>query len=243
MSYFSQKKKQQKENTFFKTALVVFVGLTLLIFFSNQDNTFLSIINGLRFQLYILICFFMLLALINKRFFECGIFVVIACTNYFYISSNANLLKNVKIENANSFVYDYKEQKPLMDYESAGMLVFSSKNIAPYYMLNFNKRKLRILQVDFSQEPNLENALIELENFIIQQDESIIIVGDLGTYAWSNIMKKFLQRTGLRVKNRIIFSGLNPLEVPKINVLGFNNIGIKEILQKNNQLSFILLAK
>lgn len=117
----------------------------------------------------------------------------------------------------------------------AGRIHLSPQRTASFLVFenagkNFVFINLNFANLSFKEE---KNVFDNLAKFILGQDEPVIIIGDFGVPAWSKTFKNFLAKTDLEIKNRIIMtdgnSWFNPFIVPSINVLGYRNLGLKNI--------------
>lgn len=74
---------------------------------------------------------------------------------------------------------------------------------------------------------------MNLARFVDRQDDPVVIAGDFGLPSWSPLFREFLDKTGLSVKNRILFTDgvryFAPFSAPTVNVLGYGNIGIRRL--------------
>ena len=84
-----------------------------------------------------------------------------------------------------------------------------------------------------------------MAEFVLQRDEPVIIVGNFGIPAWHPVFKSFLSETSLRVKNKILLrdnqGSFNPFIVPRVNVLGFDNVGIEKVMFMPNSRNLLKL--
>ena len=83
------------------------------------------------------------------------------------------------------------------------------------------------------KDKEIKGVYDNLIEFVLLQDDPVILVGDFGITSWSPIFKNFLQKTALEVKNRIIMTDgshfFSPFSAPTINLLAYKNIGIRSI--------------
>ena len=94
-----------------------------------------------------------------------------------------------------------------------------------------NDNVYTLINVDFTK-PEVR-AFQALEDFVIKQDEPVVIIGRFGEPAWGKLMKELLQKTGLQVKNRMVLisnsSSFSLFHAPDFYALGFDNIGISDL--------------
>lgn len=117
----------------------------------------------------------------------------------------------------------------------AGKIKLSPKYSASFLVFEENGKNLIFVNVDFGKLKKSEekNVFDNLAEFVLSQDEPLIIVGDFGIPAWSETFKNFLAKTDLEVKNRIIMtdgkSWFDLFSIPSINLLGYRNLGLKNV--------------
>ena len=117
----------------------------------------------------------------------------------------------------------------------AGKLRLTAKRTASFLTFEENGKNLIFVNINFAGLTGGEEKTVfdNLSEFVLSQDEPLIIIGDFGIPAWSETFRKFLAQTGLEVKNHVIMSDggswFNLFTVPSINVLGYRNLGLKNI--------------
>lgn len=117
----------------------------------------------------------------------------------------------------------------------AGKLRLTPKRTASFLTFNQDGRNFIFINVDFMGIEAEEEKVVfdNLAEFVLNQDNPVIIVGDFGLPAWSGIFKEFLNRTGLEVKNRVLMTDgrrrLNFFTVPAINVLAYRDVGLGKV--------------
>ena len=126
----------------------------------------------------------------------------------------------------------------------SGKLILSDRFVGSYMEFLEGSQPLVIINVDFSGISRKEEKSVykNLSKFVVMQDNPVVIVGNFGIPAWSDTFQKFLNKTGLEVKNRIIMSDgsvwFNPFSVPSLNVLAYKKFGVKNVSflpkEKNN---------
>ena len=117
----------------------------------------------------------------------------------------------------------------------SGELMLSPQGRAGFVQLNFGGTKLIFISLDLLSPsyPEKQIALKNLEQFINAQNIPVIIVGRFGMPAWSFDFMRFLEKTGLEVKNHILLSNgetlFNPFVAPSLMVLAYKDFGIRDI--------------
>lgn len=117
----------------------------------------------------------------------------------------------------------------------SGTIHFSSTLSASYIVIQKAEREIMIINIDFSkmQEEEQKSVFKNLSEFVLEQNIPIIMVGDFGISSWQSNFNKFLEETGMKVKNRFILSDgkykFNPLAHPTYNVLGYKALGLKKV--------------
>ncbi len=216
MGYLKEKKRKQLESNILLSTTLILSFLTIFPLFNYKP---FAIINTYLLQIYIVSMLFILFALTKKRKRYITISIILFVINYNSINAHANLTNNIKIKSAQKQSVTYKKSNDLFNIDNS------------------------IIKVDLSKVADFESALDELEDFVLSQNEPVTVIGDLKKPLWHPQIKDFMQKTGLKAKNKIIFDSFNPFFVPSINVLGFDNIGVEKIIKKNDAYEFILLAK
>jgi hypothetical protein len=82
-----------------------------------------------------------------------------------------------------------------------------------------------------------KKVLKQLKNFVIKQDNPVILYGDFGVPAWNRYLRRFMVQTRLSIKNRLLFTkgaSYNIFTTPSFYILGFNAMGIENLKIKNN---------
>lgn len=137
------------------------------------------------------------------------------------------------------------------DVSREGIIRLSNKYNAYFVVTEIEEKELIFVDVDFSKikEKELKVVFNNLTEFVKLQESPVVMFGDFGVAAWSKTFVKFLNTTGLEVKNRIILTNgrfrFNPFNVPTINVLGYKNMGLEKImfLPKNKNKKHPILFK
>lgn len=117
----------------------------------------------------------------------------------------------------------------------SGKLRLSPRFTASYMSFIAEEQPLVLINIDLSGLSHRDEKTVyhNLAEFVTAQDNPVIIIGEFGIPAWSDTFKKFLNKTGLEVKNRVILSNgscwFNPFGVPSLNVLAYKNFGVKDV--------------
>lgn len=133
----------------------------------------------------------------------------------------------------------------------AGKILFSPHFAGSYMTIIAGNQPLVFVNLDFKGISHHEEETVyhNLGEFVLAQDNPVVIIGDFGIPAWSKTFQSFLNRTGLEVKNHVILSDgsnrFNPFGVPSLNVLAYKNFGVKEVrfLGKDGNSQHPLLIK
>lgn len=98
-----------------------------------------------------------------------------------------------------------------------------------------NEKRFVLINLYFARLPISEQSTVfkNLTEFILSQDDPVIVIGDFGLPSWIPVFKKFLNDTALEVKNGIILSEgrhrFNPFTIPTFYILAYRNVGIEDI--------------
>ncbi len=233
MGYFSKRKKQERENIFFKIMLIILGILTVLTVFSGLAP-FAERIKDYLFQIYLANLLVFFYALILRRFLYVLSFLVFLIINYAQLASYANVFTNTGVNAVNQVSLQYEPSLPLkinsrnVEVLNTGHFNFEEENHADFVTFEKNKAVITLINTDL-QNPNPRHYEA-LADFIIHQDNPVVVIGRLGHPAWSREVRRFLQATNLQVKNRTVLisneSSFSLFEKPVFYVLGFDNTGI-----------------
>lgn len=243
MSYFSQKKKQKRINILLASSLLL-VAVVLLagLFFSSGGIAYF--VDNYRFHIYLFTIAIMVYALFCRKTWFAVIALCLLLFNYTIISSSTNLFFDVLVKGTETInLHYYKNKTSFPEIKKAadissrrtGTIRLSPHNKATFIIFRRYNRRFVTVSVDFSTIPEKEQKLVfdNLSEFVLKQDDPVIIVGNFGIPSWSPLFKNFLQDTALEVKNRILLTNgenlFSPFSVPSINLLAYKNIGIRQI--------------
>ena len=243
MSYFGQKKKQKRINVFLAASLSL-VAILLFLALLIPETAFSVWVDGCRFQIYLFTIVVMIYALFCRKTMFAVMALCLLLFNYTIISSSTNLFFNVLVKGEETMHLQYHQGKTgfpdIVSAIGAPTKRMGTVRLAPgreviFVTFRTHRRRFTVFNADFngllpSEVATLYNNLAE---FVLSQDEPLILVGDFGIPAWAPAFKTFLHRTSLEVKNRILPTDgkhiFNPFAVPSINLLAYKNVGIKNI--------------
>lgn len=241
MSYFSQRKKHERENIFLKVMLIILGGLTIVHFFENETYLGDWVVTPWRFQIFIIITLIFIIAIWLQRFAYAFVAVLLLLINFTFLSSTANLFNNSSVVAEHKLTLTLQENGKAK-IEGSNIIVLRSGriNVTPHNQAHFtsiekNFHVFTIISLDFStlNAQEKQQAFHNLEEFIHTQDDPVIVIGNFGLPVWSSIFEKFLIKTRLEVKNKVLLantqSSFSPFAVPGFNVLAFKNIGIMDL--------------
>ena len=158
-------------------------------------------------------------------------YTILAISGNIFLSNSfdGNNVCNITFAPHHLFSENFSKDKII----SSGSLVVAKKYISPYVILNEGK-PIAFIRVDFRGAKRREYPVIfeHLREFILKQDVPVVIFGEFGIPAWNSAFKKFLNKSELSVKNRLVFTESSPFNIftlPSFYILGFKEMGIKEI--------------
>lgn len=244
MSYFSQRKKQARENLFMVVSLTVITIIYSVLIFDNQDNAFTGFLRNWQFHFYLFNIFLLAFTLWHQKYFYSFLTLLLLIFNYGSLAKTARLFTNETSQSTQAFNVVYK--KGPQDYENilnarevlirrSGKIDLSPHIQASFMSFEKYDQVITLVNLDFSKAPSgeLATAFNNLAQFVDNQDEPVVIVGDFEQPSWAPLFRDFLFKTGLHVKNRILFTDgkkyFKPFLVPSINVLGFDNVAIRRL--------------
>ena len=232
MGYLSQKKSQIRQGVFFTSASFLLALATLAALIMNNFGA--SFFN--LFHLYLLSFILCIVALICKKFKVAVFFLGMFLINYIHLSAYANIFLPTMAENGKKIDLTYQKNSILRDQldgniKQSGVVVLSQNNVAQYVVTNDD---LTIVLIDWDNMTNrdFKQNMLNLHKFIVKQNTKAVVFGDFGRPVWNRTFAKFLENSGLKVKNRLIFtknSRFNIFTYPTFYVLGFENSGISRM--------------
>ena len=237
MGYLAQKKRNAREDAFLKWALAIFIILTSVAFLPQEGVS----IRDWLFQIYVINVLIFLYALFINRVACAFLFGILVIINYFQVATNARIFTNFSSKGEHHISLVYKPESPMeIDAPNSiilrkGHLVLGQEDNAPFMAIEKNGHVFTLIRVDLETNNSKERgvALLQLRNFISEQDDPVIVFGDFGRPAWAKEMKAFLEDTNLEVKNRLLFTSLGSrhsyFSAPGFYILSFQNVGIKKL--------------
>lgn len=255
MGYLSQRKKRTRENIFMLISLTILAIVYFSLFFENGENSFLSNFRAWQFHFYLYNLFLFVYTLWHRRVFYSLLAVLLLCLNYTSLAKTTRLFFSQEGRSAQTIEVAYKKDAGSYNFlpqiaeqniSRQGKIDLSQNLFGFYKNINQDNKQLTIIVVTFSPKYKAEfqTALNNLKQFVEMQDGPVILVGNFGLPSWAPKFRAFLRQTRLDVKNRILYTdGKESFKfwfVPDINVLGFDNVGIKNIEMKNKTLYFDL---
>lgn len=200
-----------------------------------------GIFPDILFHFYFLNLVLFIYSVYIGRFLYGSLFLILLIINFFHVSAYANIFFDTRISGGHTLALNYTPDRQ-KDLPDAGVLLLSSGYLelepsaeARFWTAEKNGHAFNIIRVNFSRLSGIsrKKAFRRLAAYIDTQDDPVVIYGNFGEAAWSAGMSAFLKETGLKVKNRLIFSQegtrFNPFVLPKFYVLGFSNLGIEKI--------------
>ena len=180
-----------------------------------------------------------LYTMIIKHFGQAIMFALILALNYTILTISGNIFLSDSFKGQDTCEINFDSQRLLSDsfskdnIISSGTLIVAQKYISPYIVLN-KENPLAFIRVDFREAKESEYPIIfeHLNEFVVKQDVPVIIFGEFGVPAWNVAFRKFLDKSGLLIKNRLLFtesSSFNIFTIPSFYILGFKEMGIKDI--------------
>lgn len=241
MGYFSQRKKNERENIVLKFAIIFLTMLSVVILFAGEKGGLFAFFSNLRFQIFIVISIVFAYSLYQRRTIYAFLSLVIMLFFYGLVSSHANLFFNTNVSPKRilditfSKNYEPKIDSPNFTTTKSGYINLSNQRKASFLTIKQYDEEYTIVSLNLTYLNKEEYSLLynNLSEFVIQRDEPIIIVGNFGLPAWHPVFKRFLSVTSLGVKNKILLrdnqGSFNPFITPRVNVIGFDNVGIDNI--------------
>lgn len=244
MGYFSQRKKHARENLFMVISLMVITIIYSILIFDNQDNAFTGFLRKWQFHFYLFNIILLAFTLWRRKYFYSLLALLLLILNYGSLAKTARLFFNETSDSTQAFNVVYK--KGPQNYENIlnadevlirriGKIELSPDIHASFMSFEKYDQVVTLVNLDFSAAPDkqLPTAFANLAKFVANQDEPVVIVGDFKLPVWTPLFRDFLFKTGLHIKNRVLFTdGENYFKafiVPSINVLGFDNIAIRRL--------------
>ncbi len=244
MGYFSQRKKHERENLFMVCSLWGIAVVYFATLLGGQNSGLVIFFNQWAFHFYLFNLFILAYTLWHKKLVYFLFALIFLILNYVSVAQTANLFFNqgAKASDEVRLTYQKGTQNHIKieniseeQIRRSGIIELSPKRQASFVVFENNHRLFTLISLDFKKLKNKEQKMVfsNLAEFVQSRDEPVIMVGDFGIPAWSDVFKRFLVKTELKVKNKILLTdghnAFKPLSVPTINVLAYNNIGIKRL--------------
>lgn len=234
MGYLSQKKHRIRTNIFLSIMSFVLTMLTVLLLLkSNGVSSYLNV-----FHLYCMAGLLLVYAMFVKHFRHAVLFGLIFAVSYTALSSHGNIFLSERFDGNKELELQFTPDDDWTETLQAeklagGTLIVAYHYVVPYIVVD-KDAKLTVLKVDFRDATASEYPLIfnHLREFMTTRDNPIIIFGEFGLPFWSKTFSRFLDNSGLQIKNRLIFTANSPFNIfstPGFYVLGFHNMGIRNI--------------
>ena len=254
MGYFSQRKKQERENLFMLISISALTIIYLCLILSKESNGIIGFFRAYQFHIYLYNLFLLLYTLFHKKFIYILLSVVLLVVNYGSLAKTTRLFFSDSIVTEGSLHLQYQkgEQKYVSLLEESQKIKHEGKlDLSPHLTASFikfdkNNQEYTLITLDFLEKYKKEyvTAYKNLEKFILMQNGPVIVIGDFGIPSWHPLFADFLIATDLSVKNRVLFTNgkqnFRFWQIPSINILGFDNISLKEIDQAKERLNIIL---
>ena len=233
MGYLSQKKHKLRESVFYTTVSLLMAAVSVC-FLVNPEFVF---IGFNLFHFYCLACVFFVGAVFAKKIVPSLLLGTSFLVIYTLIAISGNIFLSDKVQGSYSVKVEYNNQEWYPDNViSKGVLMIKQQPFANYAVVN-EEAPVMLIKVDLSEfgRGSYKAILKHLYEFVIKQGVEVVIFGDFGMPAWAKDFRKFVEYSGLTVKNRFVFDGI--FRVPHFYVLGFNNIGIKDLKVLSDRIS------
>ncbi len=224
---------------FMLVSLVILAIIYLLLWFDDGNNSFLQNLRHAQFHFYLYNLFLVLYTVFHRQILYSILALLLLFCNYGSLAKTARLFFNQEPAGLSrlDITYQKGEQNYLalanaQNIKTQGKLALSPHLTASFVGLEEQSNLITVVNLDFSSKYKKEYpvALRNLAKFVMSQNGPVIIVGDFGIPSWDILFRDFLNKTGLSVKNRILFtdgkSAFRFWFVPSINILGFDNLGI-----------------
>ena len=229
MGYLSQKKNNLRKSIFLRTMMVIMFVLTIGAFVN--PGFYVGSFN--LFHLYCLSAFIFVYALWIKSYKSAIFFALILLINYTFLAATSNIFlsdrfdgrENIQL-NFNSKWQFLTQSDELKAIEKISFTKSSEQHNTVAVMLLNRETPLTVISVDLkkAEKSSYPKMFKLLQDAIIKQDNPVIIFGDFGIPAWNQHFKKFLQSSGLSVKNRLMFTDKNFLTPSNFYILGFREM-------------------
>lgn len=231
---------------FMLISLVILAIIYLLLWLDDGSSSFLKSLRHAQFHFYLYNLFLVLYTLFHRHLAYMCLAIMLLFCNYGSLAKSALLFFNHEPEGFNQLEVSYhKGEQNYLPTNGKYTITHQGKlELSPHLSAAFagienqQDKTIMLINLDFSKkyEAEYQTAFHNLEKFVMAQNGPVVIVGDFGIPSWDILFREFLTDTGLSVKNRILFtdgkSSFRFWFVPSINILGFDNFGIKSVSMK-----------
>ena len=231
---------------FMLISLVILAIIYLLLWLDDGSSSFLKSLRHAQFHFYLYNLFLVLYTLFHRHLAYMCLAIMLLFCNYGSLAKSALLFFNHEPEGFNQLEVSYhKGEQNYLPTDGKYTITHQGKlELSPHLSAAFagienqQDKTIMLINLDFSKkyEAEYQTAFHNLEKFVMAQNGPVVIVGDFGIPSWDILFREFLTDTGLSVKNRILFtdgkSSFRFWFVPSINILGFDNFGIKSVSMK-----------
>ena len=246
MGYFSQRKKHARQNMFMLISLVILAVIYFLLWLDDGTSSFLKSLRHAQFHFYLYNIFLVLYTLFHRHLAYMFFALMLMFCNYGSLAKSALLFFNHEPSGSEQLeVLYHKGEQNYLSVDNKNAIKHQGKlELSPHLSASFvgiekhQDNLIMIINLDFPKkyEAEYQTALHNLEKFVVAQNGPVVIIGDFGIPSWDILFRDFLNKTDLSVKNRILFtdgkSSFRFWFVPSINILGFDNFGIKSMSMK-----------
>ncbi len=239
MGYFSKKKHNERRQFFLKSTLLVVLAFIFLLFLDERYGFFVEFVSKYAFQISFLILFVAVYSFVSAKWLY-GLFFgasFVLCLGVF--SSSTNLFKNTQISQGQDIKIDLQSTGNFNTQNTSvvreGILHFGTQHQGYFKVIRVGEDNVTLIGVNFSQvkTKNIEKYFNSLRQFVLEQNNPVIVFGEFGVPAWFKVFRQFLNDTGLRAKNKIFLKSplqkFNLLCHPQFYVLAFSNTGLSEV--------------
>lgn len=229
MGYLSQKKHKIRENISLHIASLFFAIIALILFFNPEFTLFK--IN--LFHFYCLSIIFLIWAIIARKLLPSLIILVACIICYTQLSIAGNIFLSDNYNGDYTHDISYTNSLKVDDADSKGELFFGKQEFAQYAIIKGDS-PLMIVRINLTPLPHSKYSVIlkELHKFIVKQDLPVVLFGDFNMPSWDKYFRRFCEYSGLKVKNRLIFSNATDsgfFAIPHFYILGFSHLGINKL--------------
>ncbi len=246
MGYLSQKKHLRRESWFCIIVMVILAVMTgggIL-----TKNLCLAALSPL--YLYLISALLTVYTFWRKRYKYMLGFFLLFITNSTFISANANIFVAEDFDGSEKMELSFNPEQKITDrfnknqIINAGEVLFDGKYAAEYVTVE-PQNPITLVKVDFRDVEKKDFNIVfeQLSNFLKMQNYPVVLFGEFGIPAWTFPFRKMMITSGLSVKNRILFTKNSPFNIfslPGFYILGFREMGIKDVQQTGKNIDWII---